>query len=102
MEEFKVVDADSFPESVARPETPPNPNIVTARDGVGVKYPGCDGMGNRIVHPDNPKAPSKNFGVVMFYVPPHVKLDTGAHPNEECYVIQRGSGVMTLTGSRSK
>ena len=46
------------------------PNIVTVQDGVPVKYPGCEGIGVRVVHPSNPRAPAENLGMVMFFVPP--------------------------------
>ena len=36
----------------------------------------------------------------MFYVPPHVVLEPGSHHTEECYVILRGRGTMTLNGER--
>ena len=84
--------------------TPPIPkpkelvkaNIVTVQDGVPVKYPDCDGIGVRVVHPANPKAPAQNLGMVMFFVPPHVVLEPGSHHTEECYVIMRGEGTMTI------
>jgi mannose-6-phosphate isomerase-like protein (cupin superfamily) len=84
----------------AKPDKPVQPNIVTVQEGVPVKYPGCDGVGVRVVHPTNPKAPAQNLGVVMFYVPPHVILDPGSHHTEECYVILRGEGTMTLAGEK--
>ena len=74
------------------------PNIVTVQDGVPVKYPGCEGIGVRIVHPANPSAPAENLGLVMFYIPPHVLLEPGSHHTEECYVILKGEGTMTLAG----
>jgi mannose-6-phosphate isomerase-like protein (cupin superfamily) len=85
-----------------KPEILVKPNIVTVQDGVAVKYPGCDGVGVRIVHPVNPKAPAKNLGLVMFYVPPHVELEPGCHHTEECYVILRGEGTMTLAREKVK
>ncbi len=85
---------------VPRPATPPDANVVTAQDGVPVRYPGCDGIGVRVVHPANPQAPAENLGLVMFYVPPHVVLEPGSHHTEECYVIIRGSGTMTLNGEK--
>ena len=85
---------------VARPATPPDANVVTAADGRPVKYPGCEGIGVRVVHPSNPRAPAQNLGLVMFYVPPHVVLEPGSHHTEECYVIVRGRGTMTLNGER--
>lgn len=85
---------------VPRPATPPDASVVTAQDGVPVRYPGCDGIGVRVVHPANPQAPAENLGLVMFYVPPHVVLEPGSHHTEECYVILRGSGTMTLNGEK--
>jgi mannose-6-phosphate isomerase-like protein (cupin superfamily) len=85
---------------VAKPAEPVQPNIVTVQDGVPVKYPGCEGIGVRVVHPANPNAPASNFGLVMFYVPPHVVLEPGSHYTEECYVILRGEGTMTLAGQK--
>ena len=76
------------------------PNVVSAQDGVPVKYPDCDGIGVRVVHPANPKAPAENLGLVMFYIPPHVVLEPGSHHTEECYVVIRGKGVMTLAGEK--
>ena len=68
------------------------------KNGVPVKYPDCEGIGVRVVHPANPKAPAENLGLVMFYIPPHVVLEPGSHHTEECYVVIRGKGVMTLAG----
>jgi mannose-6-phosphate isomerase-like protein (cupin superfamily) len=70
--------------------------IVNVQDGVPVVYPGCHGLGVRVVHPVNPKAPAKNMGLVMFYVPPHVILEPGSHETEETYVILEGCGRMTF------
>jgi mannose-6-phosphate isomerase-like protein (cupin superfamily) len=81
-----------------KPAAPVEPNVVTVQDGVPVRYPGCDGLGVRVVHPVNPRAPGKNLGLVLFYVPPHVVLEPGSHWTEECYVILRGEGTMTLAG----
>ena len=85
---------------IPKPAELVQPNIVTVQDGVAVKYPGCDGVGVRVVHPVNPKAPSRNFGLTMFYVPPHVALEPGSHHTEECYAILRGRGTMTLAGKQ--
>ena len=84
--------------SVPKPAELVQPNVVRVQDGVPVRYPGCDGLGVRVVHPVNPNAPAKNLGLVMFYVPPHVVLEPGSHWTEECYVILRGQGTMTLAG----
>lgn len=70
--------------------------IVNIQDGVPVAYPGCHGLGVRVVHPVNSKAPAKNMGLVMFYVPPHVVLEPGSHETEETYVILEGCGRMTF------
>ena len=86
--------------SIPKPAEVVQPNIVTVQDGLPVKYPGCEGIGVRVIHPTNPKAPSKNFGITVFYVPPHVILEPGSHPTEECYFILRGSGTMTLAGEK--
>ena len=75
-------------------------NVVTVQDGVPVKYSGCDGIGVRVVHPANPSAPAQNLGLVVFFVPPHVVLEPGSHHTEECYVILKGKGVMTLAGEK--
>jgi mannose-6-phosphate isomerase-like protein (cupin superfamily) len=85
---------------VPRPDRVVEPNIVTVQDGVPVRYPGCDGLGVRVVHPVNPKAPAQNLGLVMFFVPPHVVLAPGSHHTEECYVILRGEGTMTIAGKQ--
>ena len=85
-----------------KPDRPVNPNIVSVKDGVPVKYPGCDGIGVRVVHPVNSKAPSKNMGLTVFFVPPHVILEPGSHHTEECYCILRGKGTMTLAGKKVK
>ena len=66
--------------------------IVTVQDGVPVAYPGCHGLGVRVVHPVNPKAPAKNLGLVMFYLPPHVSWSRARHETEETYVILEGRG----------
>lgn len=85
---------------VPKPDYIVEPNIVTVQDGVPVRYPGCDGIGVRVVHPVNPKAPAHNLGLVMFFVPPHVVLEPGSHHTEECYVILRGEGTMTVAGKQ--
>lgn len=100
----KITDFKGYTSSgeppIPRPSEPVQPNIVRVPDGVPVRYPGCDGIGVRVVHPVNPAAPAKNLGLVMFYVPPHAVLEPGSHWTEECYVILRGEGVMTLAGRK--
>ena len=85
---------------IPKPDELVEPNIVTVQDGVPVKYPGCEGIGVRVVHPSNPRAPAENMGMVMFFVPPHVVLGVGSHHTEECYVILKGQGTMTLAGKQ--
>ncbi len=51
---------------IPKPKGQVRANVVTVQDGVPVKYPGCDGIGVRVVHPANPKAPAENLGMVMF------------------------------------
>ena len=82
--------------TIPKPESPPDPMIVTVQEGVPVAYPGCHGLGVRVVHPVNPNAPGKNLGLVMFYVPPHAVLEPGSHETEETYVILEGKGTMTF------
>lgn len=93
---FKGYGDDHTP-AVPKPATPVDPMIVSAQDGVPVAYPGCHGLGIRVVHPVNPKAPAKNLGLVLFYLPPHVLLEPGSHETEETYVIMEGSGRMTFS-----
>ena len=85
---------------IPKPKEPVQPHVVRVQDGLPIKYPGSEGIGVRILHPTNPKAPSKNFGITMYYLPPHVTSETAAHYTEECYVILRGSGELILAGKR--
>ena len=95
--QFKgYTDPNAPPPKIPKPAVPPEPMIVNAQDGVPVVYPGCHGLGVRVVHPVNPKAPSKNQGLVLFYIPPHVVLEPGSHEPEETYVILEGRGTMTF------
>src|SRR5436190_18687682 len=93
--QFKGYQGDK-PPTIPKPAVLPDPMIVTVQDGVPVVYPDCHGLGVRVVHPVNPKAPAKNMGLVLFYVPPHVVLAPGNHETEETYVILEGRGVMTF------
>lgn len=85
---------------VPKPEVCPDPIVLNAQDGVPVQYPNCAGLGVRVVHPSNPKAPSRNIGLVLFYVPPHATLDVGHHPTEETYVVLEGEATMIFERSR--
>jgi mannose-6-phosphate isomerase-like protein (cupin superfamily) len=98
MAEIKAFQGYQGTPRVPKPTEPVQPNIVTVKDGCPVKYPGCDGIGVRVVHPSNPKAPARNFGQVVFFVPPHVVLKPSGHENEESYYILKGQGLMTLAG----
>ena len=103
IQDFKGYAGDeNYVPKVPKPSTPVFPNIVSARDGVPVRYPGCDGIGIRIVHPVNPKAASKDIGIVMFCVPPHVVLPPGSHETEEVYIILRGAGTMTFAQGQQR
>jgi mannose-6-phosphate isomerase-like protein (cupin superfamily) len=93
---FKGYQGDK-PPTIPKPDKPIDPMIVNVQDGVPVIYPGCHGLGVRVVHPVNPKAPAKNMGLVLFYVPPHVILQPGSHETEETYVILEGAGRMTFS-----
>ena len=83
---------------IPKPDELVEPNVVTVQDGVPVKYPGCEGIGVRVVHPSNPRAPAENLGMVVFFVPPHVVLGVGSHHTEECYVILKGRGDHDVGG----
>lgn len=100
MAEIKQFVGYAGPGKITRPTEPVQPNVVTVQDGCPVKYPGCEGIGVRVVHPSNPRAPAKNFGMVVFFVPPHVVLPPGGHENEECYYILKGQATMTLAGKK--
>ncbi len=68
-------------------------NIVTAKDGVPVLYDICSrGFGVRVVHPQNPKAPSKNLSVTLVYISPGGIMTPHDHHHEEVYVIMQGTG----------
>jgi mannose-6-phosphate isomerase-like protein (cupin superfamily) len=85
---------------IPKPAEPVHPVILNVQDGVPVAYPGCHGLGVRVVHPVNPAAPAKNLGLVLFYLPPHTKNDVGSHETEETYVILEGRGTMTFAEGR--
>ncbi|MEM2906096.1 MAG: cupin domain-containing protein [Candidatus Bathyarchaeia archaeon] len=69
-------------------------NVVTEKDGVPVLYDGCKrGFGVRVVHAQNPKAPSKSLSVTMLYLAPGGILEPHHHENEEVYVILEGEGL---------
>jgi mannose-6-phosphate isomerase-like protein (cupin superfamily) len=88
--------------TIPKPDTPVYPLILTVQEGVPVAYPGCHGLGVRVVHPVNPNAPAKNMGLVLFYLPPHTKNAVGSHETEETYVILEGRGIMTFANGRQE
>jgi mannose-6-phosphate isomerase-like protein (cupin superfamily) len=96
--QFKGYDGPAS--TIPKPSTPVDPVILTVQDGVPVAYPGCHGLGVRVVHPVNPLAPAKNLGLVMFYLPPHTINSVGSHETEETYVILEGRGTMTFANGR--
>jgi mannose-6-phosphate isomerase-like protein (cupin superfamily) len=68
-------------------------NMVREQDGIPMLYPECRrGFGVRVVHPQNPKAPSKNLSVQLLYIAPGGKIDPHSHENEEVYIILEGRG----------
>ena len=87
--------------TIPKPDHPVFPEILTVQDGVPVVYPDCYALGVRVVHPVNPKAPAKNLGLVMFYLPPHTKNPPGSHETEETYIILEGRGTMTFAEGRT-
>ncbi len=86
--------------STPKPKKRVQPHVLTVRDGIPLRYANCDGVGVRVVHPSNPKAPSRNMSLAMLYLPPHASLGVSSHETEECYTILRGQGTMTLAGKK--
>ena len=68
-------------------------NIVREQDGIPLIYSDCKrGFGIRVVHPQNPKAQSKNVSMQILYIAPGGELATHNHENEEIYFILEGKG----------
>jgi mannose-6-phosphate isomerase-like protein (cupin superfamily) len=68
-------------------------NIVREQDGIPMLYKEFKrGFGIRIVHPQNPKAPSKNLSVQMLYIAPGGSIEPHSHENEEVYILLEGTG----------
>jgi mannose-6-phosphate isomerase-like protein (cupin superfamily) len=86
--------------TIPKPDHPVDPVILTVQEGVPVAYPGCHGLGVRVVHPETERAPAKNMGLVLFYLPPHTVNGVGSHETEETYVILEGRGTMTFADGR--
>jgi mannose-6-phosphate isomerase-like protein (cupin superfamily) len=81
---------------IPKPSEPVKAHVVTVQDGMPVKYGDCEGIGVRVVHPSCPKAYTTAMGIVAFFLPPHAQLPVGSHYTEECYIIVKGQGTMTL------
>ncbi len=98
---YKILTGHGAPEpKTPKPAISPLPSVLTVQDGLPVIYgegtaPTC---GVRVVHPTNPKAPSKNHSIAILYVPPHAKLDLHSHETEETYSILSGRGVLMFAG----
>src|SRR2546428_143910 len=68
-------------------------NIVTEEDGIPVLFDGIKrGFVVRVVHSQNPKAPSKNLSVTLLYLAPGGSIQPHHHENEEVYIILQGQG----------
>ncbi|MDA4113188.1 MAG: cupin domain-containing protein [Thaumarchaeota archaeon] len=68
-------------------------NIVTEKDGIPVMFDGIKrGFVIRVVHSQNPKAPSKNLSVTLLYLAPGGSIAPHHHENEEVYIILQGQG----------
>ena len=68
-------------------------NILREQDGIPVIFVDCKrGFGVRVIHPQNPKAPSKNLSMTLLYIAPGGVLEPHHHENEEIYFILEGEG----------
>ncbi len=98
MPQFTILSDVDWPAPVVpKPDTPPEPCVVTVQDGLPVIF-GAETIpaaGVRVVHPTNPNAPSKNHSVGMLYMPPHSGLPLHSHETEETYVVLQGSGTFS-------
>ncbi len=88
------------PPVIPKPEKSPEPMILTVQQGIPVLFEPCESPAVRVVHPTNPRAPSKSFGITMLYVPPQGSVATGSHEPEEVYVILEGQGTMQFAAYR--
>jgi mannose-6-phosphate isomerase-like protein (cupin superfamily) len=93
-----ITPPDAPEPTIPRPTEPVAPYFVTAREGKPVLYgedmlPSC---GIRVVHPSNDRAPSRNHGISIAYVPPQAHIHSHSHETEETYVILEGSGVFVF------
>ena len=68
-------------------------NIVREQDGVPILVRELKrGFVIRVVHSQNPKAPSRNLSVQIMYVAPGGRVEPHSHENEEVYVLLEGKG----------
>ena len=82
---------------IPKPDVLPDPRVVTVQDGLPILFEPCESPAVRVVHPTNPKAPSKNFSVTMLYVPPQGTVALASHEPEEVYAVLEGAGTMHFT-----
>ena len=66
------------------------------------RYSDFMGVGVRMVHPCNPRAPARNLGYSYLYVPPHVVQEPGGHEVEEAYICLKGEGYIYLNGKKER
>ena len=85
---------------VPQPDTPPEPAVIQVNEGMPLQYADFMGVGVRMVHPCNPRAPARNLGYSYLYVPPHVVQEPGGHEVEEAYICLKGEGYIYLNGKK--
>eukprot|EP01048_Picozoa_sp_COSAG05_P001959 COSAG05_NODE_72_length_21963_cov_153.494535_15_plen_355_part_00 len=85
---------------VPQPEVPPEPAVIQLKEGIPLQYSDFMGVGVRMVHPCNPRAPSRNLGYSYLFVPPHVVQEPGGHEVEEAYICLKGEGYIYLNGAK--
>jgi mannose-6-phosphate isomerase-like protein (cupin superfamily) len=68
--------------------------IIMEHEGVPV-LPKAFGRGFmlRVVHPQNPKCPSKNIAASVAYLHPKGVIERHRHPAEEIYIVLEGEGI---------
>jgi mannose-6-phosphate isomerase-like protein (cupin superfamily) len=78
------------------------PVLLTENDGIPIRYPDSDGLGLRVIHPSNPRAPSRNVSATVFRLPPGTELAPRSHEPEEIYFISAGQGLIISYHSQQK
>ena len=63
------------PPTIPKPDTPPDPAIVTVQDGVPVVYPGCHGLGVTRRASGQSQGTGEEPGPRDVLHPPHVLLE---------------------------